>query len=148
MPPGCRPANPSGTVGGEETWKRINAGKDMDRYRRYMKDQIGELLTIYGCTEEKFVAPPGTVLTFNPATRRLYIHLLAYPGGRLACPFAADVAYAQFLHDASEITLERHGTAAEQTQEFYKSGNEGVSYFLLPAVKPPVLIPVIEVALK
>ena len=105
---------------------------------------------IYGCTEapEQFKAPENTVLTFNPATRRLYIHLISYPGGRLTCPFAEDVAYAQFLHDASEILLERHGTAAEQTQEFYKSGNEGISYFLLPAVKPDVLIPVIEVALK
>ena len=303
LPPGCKPCDPSGTIGGEETWKRINAGKDMNRYRKFMKDQVGELLTnygridivwfdftypkdgghgksaedwdsegllryarslqpwiivdnrlgltdtadgwdfvtpeqfkvekwptvkggrvpwetcqtlsgswgyardemtwkttenvlatlihsvskggnmilnvgptgrgrfdsratshlgeigewmklnsraIYGCTEapEQFKAPENTVLTFNPATRRLYIHLLAYPGGRLACPFADDVAYAQFLHDASEILLERHGTVAEQTQEFYKSGNEGVSYFLLPAARPDVLIPVIEVVIK
>lgn len=66
----------------------------------------------------------------------------------LACPFAADVAYAQFLHDASEIALEDHGKAMEQTQDFYRSGNEGISYFRLPAVKPDVLIPVIEVILK
>lgn len=36
----------------------------------------------------------------------------------------------------------------EQTQDFYRSGNEGISYFRLPAVKPDVLIPVIEVILK
>ena len=303
MPPGCRPADPSGTVGGEATWEKINAGKDMKRYRQYMKDQVGELLTnygridivwfdftypkdgghgksaadwnsegllkyarslqpwiivdnrlgltdtadgwdfvtpeqfkvvkwptvdgkrvpwetcqtlsgswgysrdemtwmdsanilsilihsvskggnmilnvgptgrglfdsratsrlreigewmklnsraIYGCTEApgQFKAPENAILTYNPAARRLYIHLISYPGGRLVCPFADDVAYAQFLHDASEIAIERHGTAMEQVQDFYRSGNEGVSYFRLPAVKPDVLIPVIEVGLK
>ena len=30
----------------------------------------------------------------------------------------------------------------------YKTGCEGVAYFKLPAVKPNVLIPVIEVVLK
>ena len=303
MPAGCRPADPSGTVGGEETWAKLNAGKDMNRYRKFMKDQVGELLTnygridivwfdftypndgghgktaqdwdsegllryarslqpwiivdnrlgltdtadgwdfvtpeqfqvekwptvngervpwetcqtlsgswgyardemtwkdsanvlsilihsvskggnmilnvgptgrgrfdsravshlkeiadwmdlnsrsIYGCTEapEKFAAPPNTILTYNPRTRRLYIHLLSYRGSRLACPFGDDIAYAQFLHDASEIPLELYGTAWTQKQNFYKSGNEGISYFRLPAAKPAVLIPVIEVMLK
>ena len=61
--------------------------------------------SIYGCTEapERFAAPANTILTYNPTSNRLYIHLLAYPGTRLACPFADEIAYAQFLHDASEI---------------------------------------------
>ena len=303
MPPGCRPADPSGTAGGEETWKKINAGKDMGRYRRYMKDQIGELLSnygridivwfdftypgdgghgktaqdwdsegllkyarslqpwiivdnrlgltdtadgwdfvtpeqfkvekwptvkgervpwetcqtlsgswgyardemtwkdsasvlsllvhsvskggnmilnvgptgrgnfdsrsvgrlrdiggwmslnarsIYGCTEApaKYDPPPNTILTYNPEARRIYIHLLVYPGTRLACPFADEIAYAQFLHDASEIGVERHGMKMSHIQNFYDSGCESVSYLSLPPVRPDILIPVIEIKLK
>ena len=48
MPKGCTPGNVKGTVGGAETWRKINAGKDMARYRKYMKDQIAELLSNYG----------------------------------------------------------------------------------------------------
>lgn len=302
-PAGCRPADPSGTVGGEETWKRLNAGRDMDRYRQYMKDQVEELLTnygridivwfdftypndgghgksaedwdaggllklarklqpwiivdnrlgltdtadgwdfvtpeqfrvehwptvggvkvpwetcqtfsgswgyardeltwkppeelltiliqsvskggnlimnvgptargrfdaralarladfgawmdvnsraIYGCTEApaRFTPPEGTILTYNPLLNRLYIHLLSYPGTRLACGFCPEIAYAQFLHDGSEIKLELHGNDLAQKQSFYKSGCEGVSYLKLPAVKPDVRIPVIEVMLR
>ena len=302
-PKGCLPADPSGTVGGEATWAKLNAGKDMDRYRQFMKDQVGELLSnygridivwfdftypkdgghgktaedwdsegllkyarslqpwiivdnrlgltdtadgwdfvtpeqfkvekwptvkgervpwevcqtfsgswgyardemtwkgvdevvallihtvskggnlimnvgptgrgkfdarassrlkavgewmglnsrsIYGCTEapERFAAPANTILTYNPTSNRLYIHLLAYPGTRLACPFAEDVVYAQFLHDASEIGIEHHGEDWAHKQNFYESGCEAVSYLRLPAVRPDVLIPVIEVVLK
>ena len=118
-------------------------------------NDIGEWMelnsrSIYGCTEapERFVAPANTILTYNPTANRLYIHLLAYPGTRLACQFADEIAYAQFLHDASEIGVERHGERSEHKQDFYESGCEGTSYLLLPAVKPSVLMPVIEVILK
>ena len=106
--------------------------------------------SIYGCTEApaEFVAPENTVLTYNPETSRLYIHLLAYPGARLSCPFVDRVACARFLHDGSEIQLERHGSEIVHIQEFYKTGCEGVSYFKLPVLKPDVVNPVIEVILK
>jgi alpha-L-fucosidase len=105
--------------------------------------------SIYGCTEApaKYDPPPNTILTYNPEARRIYIHLLAYPGTRLACPFADEIAYAQFLHDASEIGVELHGTKLSHLQNFYESGCENVSYLSLPPVKPDVLIPVIEVIL-
>ncbi|MCK7462137.1 MAG: hypothetical protein MZU84_08765 [Sphingobacterium sp.] len=47
--------------------------------------------SVYGCTEAPagFVAPPNTLLTWNPATNRLYVHLLAYPLDRLVLPGAA-----------------------------------------------------------
>ena len=54
----------------------------------------------------------------------------------------------RFLHDGSEIQLERHGAQAAHVQSFYKTGCEGGSYFKLPALKPDVVIPVIEVILK
>ena len=96
--------------------------------------------SIYGCTEAPsgFKASDNTILTYNPVTRRLYIHLLAYPMGRVNLEGMADkVKYIQFLHDASEIRF----TAG--------TGEEAGSLALqLPILKPPTEIPVIEVFLK
>ena len=303
MPAGCRPADPSGTIGGEATWASVNAGRDMGRYRRFMKDQVGELMSnygridivwfdftypndgghgksaadwdsegllrharslqpwiivdnrlgltdtadgwdfvtpeqfrvehwptvggrrvpwemcqtfsgswgyardemmwkdpdelllllvqsvskggnlilnvgptargafdaralgrleaigewmtlngrsVYGCTEApaSFKPPEGTVLTYNPMTRRIYVHLVVRPGSRLACDFCDQIAYAQFLHDASEVSFEVHGTRTEQKQTFYKSGCEGRAYFRIPKTALGMRLPVIEVLLK
>jgi alpha-L-fucosidase len=95
--------------------------------------------SVYGCTEAPagFTAPPNTLLTWNPATNRLYVHLLAYPLDRInLAGLAGKVKYAQFLHDASEI---RFSPAREG------SGDLALS---LPVRKPPVEIPVLEVFLK
>lgn len=96
--------------------------------------------SVYSCTQAPgdFTAPANTLLTFNPITKRLYIHLLAYPMGRINLENMADkVKYIQFLHDASEI---RYTTG---------SGEEASNLSLqLPVQKPPVEIPVLEVYLK
>jgi len=96
--------------------------------------------SVYNCTQapDEFTAPANTLLTFNPVTNRLYIHLLAYPMGRINLENMADkVKYIQFLHDASEI---RYTTG---------SGEEANNLSLqLPVQKPPVEIPVLEVYLK
>ncbi|HUU99838.1 MAG TPA: alpha-L-fucosidase [Bacteroidales bacterium] len=96
--------------------------------------------SIYYCTEAPagFVAPANSLLTYNPVTRRLFIHLLAYPMGRVTLKNAADkVKYVQFLHDASEIrfTVGRDDAKNDITLQ-------------LPILKPPVEIPVLEVYLK
>jgi len=96
--------------------------------------------SVYGCTEAPagFAAPPNTLLTWDPATNRLYVHLLAYPLDRInLAGLAGKVKYAQFLHDASEI---RFNPNREDT-----SGDLVLS---LPVLKPPVEIPVIEIFLK
>ncbi len=96
--------------------------------------------SVYNCTQapDEFTAPANTLLTFNPVTNRLYIHLLAYPMGRINLENMADkVKYIQFLHDASEI---RYTTG---------SGEEANNLSLqLPVQKPPLEIPVLEVYLK
>ena len=59
-----------------------------------------------GCTQapDDFIAPDNTLLTYNPKTNRLYIHLLDYPlKNFLLRGYADKVKYTQFLHDASEI---------------------------------------------
>ena len=96
--------------------------------------------SIYGCTQAppEFAAPANTLLTWNPATRRLYIHLLSYPlDGLWLRGLAGKVEYVQFLHDASEILFEPG------------EGQEASDLWLsLPVQKPPVEIPVLEIFIK
>jgi len=96
--------------------------------------------SIYSCTEAppEFVAPPNTLLTWNPETRRLYVHLLSYPlNGIWLKGLAGKVEYVQFLHDASEILFEPG------------KGQEASDLWLsLPVQKPPVEIPVLEIFIK
>ena len=102
--------------------------------------------SIYGCTQapDKFVAPDNTLLTYNPKTNRLYVHLLDYPlKNFLMRDYADKIKYAQFLHDASEIQIGKpvgHWIKQET--------NENDINLLLPVNKPNVEIPVIELFLK
>jgi alpha-L-fucosidase len=96
--------------------------------------------SVYNCTEapDDFTAPPNTLLTYNPVTKRLYVHLLAYPMGSLTLGNIADkVKYIQFLHDASEIKY------SSESNE-----NQNSITLQLPVLKPQVEIPVLEVYLK
>jgi len=96
--------------------------------------------SIYGCTEApaEITAPPNTLLTYNPDTKSLYVHLLSYPMGNLTISKIADkVSYVQFLHDASEIRF-RMG----------RNGSTNDLSLQLPVQKPPVEIPVLEIFLK
>ncbi len=96
--------------------------------------------SIYNCTEAPadFVAPANTLLTYNPKTNRLYIHLLSYPMGNLVLKNMGDkVKYIQFLHDASEIKF--HAARGEEKNNLNLE---------LPVQKPPVEIVVLEVILK
>jgi alpha-L-fucosidase len=96
--------------------------------------------SVYGCTEAPagFSAPANTILTYNPATKRLYIHLLSYPMGSMTLQNMSDkVKYIQFLHDASEISFEKGN--GESRNDLTLS---------LPVLKPDVEIPVLEVYLK
>ncbi len=95
--------------------------------------------SIYGCTEAppEYNAPANTLLTYNPVTNRLYIHLLVYPMGSLTLNgMAGKIKYIQFLHDASEI---RFSPASD---------NKNDLVLQLPILKPRSEIPVLEVYLK
>ncbi len=96
--------------------------------------------SIYNCTEApgQFAAPANTLLTYNPATNRLYVHLLSYPMGSMTLKDMADkVKYIQFLHDASEV---RYNPGRDE--------NKNDLNLQLPVQKPAVEIPVLEVFLK
>lgn len=103
--------------------------------------------SIYGCTQapESFEVPSNTLLTYNPETNRLYIHLLDYPLQNLRLPgYKGKVKYAQFLHDASEIKISeprQHNRGGDE----HSSGDLDLS---LPVSKPNVEILVIELFLN
>ena len=102
--------------------------------------------SIYGCTQApaEFEAPENSILTYNPKTKRLYIHLLAYPLQNLTLPnFKGKVKYAQFLHDASEIKI-----TEKESLWIKEEGNANDLNLSLPVIKPNVEIPVIELILN
>ncbi|MCE5348036.1 MAG: alpha-L-fucosidase [Bacteroidales bacterium] len=96
--------------------------------------------SIYGCTEAPadFTAPANTLLTYNPVTKRLYVHLLVYPMGRLTLENMADkIKYVQLLSDASEVKF-----------TVGKDENKNDVNLQLPVQKPQTEIPVLEIYLK
>ena len=119
------------------------AKERLDDYAKWMHVNAR---SIYGCTEapEKYKAPEGTLLTWNPETKRLYIHFLFYPAGQLGINFGKDIRYAQFLHDASEVKV----ALAGQGGAFCDNESGFDAHLFFPTVQPPVEIPVIECMMK
>lgn len=102
--------------------------------------------SIYGCTQapDGFIKPDNTLLTYNPVTKKLYIHLLVYPLQVLVLPgYAGKVKYAQFLADNSEIKVVHQKPEAKNKEE---SGND--LRLTIPVKKPNGEIPVIELSLR
>ncbi len=100
---------------------------------------------IYGCgpAPEGFKTPQDCRLTYNPETRRLYVHVFAWPFRALHLDgLAGKVEYAQLLNDASEIPI----LGAEQLAHWRVP--EDVLVLALPVRKPDVAVPVIELFLK
>lgn len=123
------------------------ANKALSVYETWMKYNSR---SIYGCTmaEPEFFqnTPRGTRLTQSEDCKRLYIHLTEYPFEILEMHgLAGKVDYAQFLHDASEILFTEKNLEHIST---VTSSGEDMVFFKLPAVKPDMIDPVIEVFLK
>ena len=103
--------------------------------------------SIYGATQAPagFKAPANTLLTYNARTNRLYVHVLDWPMGDLVLEGYADkVAYAQLLHDASEVKM----SARRDSTWIREEGRSGDLVLKLPILKPAVEIPVVELMLK
>ncbi len=104
--------------------------------------------SIYGCTQAppEFKAPSNCLLTYNPQTRRLYIHVLSWPLGNLFLEgYAGKIKYAQLLHDASEV---RFGQPDRPFQTKLDKIAAETVILRLPMKKPEPVVPVIEVFLK
>ncbi len=119
----------------------------MARLADYAKWMDANNRSIYGCGEapDEFEKPEGTVMTWNPRTKRLYIHILEWPIKSLPVKFWEKIAYAQFLHDGSEVQVcEPYWKRIDNGDD--KSDLRGT--LTLPVIKPDVEVPVIEVFLK
>ncbi len=104
--------------------------------------------SIYGCTQapDEFTPPKDCRYTYNPATKRLYAHIFAWPYKHLVLPnLAGKIEYAQLLNDASEVKLQ--GLAEWQAAQAKVGGGESQT-FTLPQTKPNVDVPVVELFLK
>jgi alpha-L-fucosidase len=88
---------------------------------------------IRGCGPAEVAPPPDCRCTQRGD--RLYVHVHAWPSRHLRLPGleAERVEYAQLLHDASEVGVRVA---------------EGTLTLDLPAVRPPVLVPVVELFLR
>ncbi|WP_282124216.1 alpha-L-fucosidase [Algibacter mikhailovii] len=113
--------------------------------------QIGDWMkynyrSIYGCTQapSAFEIPDNALLTYNPTTNRLYVHLLNYPLQNFTLKgMKGKIKYVQFLHDASEVKI-----ASPKGHWIKQELGEGDVNIILPVNKPPVEIPVIEIILN
>ncbi len=105
--------------------------------------------SIYGCTQApaEFACPQDCRLTYNPDTKRLYLHILAWPYKHLHLDgkvWSDRVEYAQLLNDASEVQLGMDHWHAKQIQ-----GEGDILTLTLPQTEPlGVEIPVVELMLK
>ncbi len=89
---------------------------------------------IYGCGQSAFSAPDDC--RYTQRGDRLYLHLLAWPFRHVHLEgLAGRVAYAQLLHDASEV-------------RYHERAEEGVLTLDLPVQRPDVLVPVVELFLR
>lgn len=116
-------------------------------------DGIGQWMkfnsrSIYGCTQApaEYEAPQHCLMTYNPETHRLYIHVLEWPFKSLHLPgFKDKIAYVQLLQDASEIKFRSHTQSGSHTIETSK---ENDIILTLPVERPNTDVPVIEIILK
>ena len=104
--------------------------------------------SIYGCTQapDDFKTPDNCLLTYNPQTKRLYIHVLEWPFRTLHLPdYKGKIKYAQLLNDASEIRFRPNNQGGSNTAE---SSGENDIMLTLPVERPNVEVPVIELFLE
>jgi alpha-L-fucosidase len=116
---------------------------------------------IYGCTAAppEFKTPANSLLTYNPETKRVYVHLLEWPTRLLHLDgaFHGKVKAVRLLNDSSEVLPASRGAWSfvwDEGQDILGSDaraalkTPGTFTLKLPIVQPDVEIPVIELILK
>lgn len=128
------------TARGYLDYRSENALKSMGDWMKYNSPSI------YGCTQapEEYKLPANCLYTYNPTTKRLYLHLINYPIGKITLPeMLGKVKYAQFLHDASEIKFISKSSHQPDSEKV-----AGELVLALPVDKPNVEIAVIELIMN
>ena len=132
------------TARGEFDYRAVERLKGMGEWmKRHAR-------AIYGCgpAPAEFQAPKDCRLTYNPGTRRLYVHIFAWPIHHLHLEgMGGKVAYAQLLNDGSEVKMIEGGP--QHVAGPVELGEQSKLLTLeLPIHKPPVTVPVIELYLR
>jgi len=132
------------TARGEFDYRAVERLKGMGEWmKRHAR-------AIYGCgpAPAEFQAPKDCRLTYNPGTRRLYVHIFAWPVHHLHLEgMGGKVAYAQLLNDGSEVKMIEGGP--QHVAGPVELGEQSKLLTLeLPIHKPPVTVPVIELYLR
>ncbi len=118
----------------------------LDDFGRWMS---ANSRSIYGCgpAPEEFPVPRDCRYTWNPETRRLYLHIMNWPFKHIHLyKLAGKLKYAQFLHDGSEVLLRE--SASEIHEGLNSKSPAGAATLDFPVVKPDVEVPVVELFLK
>ena len=119
----------------------------LDRLAGYAEWMKYNSRSIYGCgaAPEEFPAPPDCRYTWNPETRRLYLHCFAWPFKHITLPNLADqVRSAQLLADGSEIRIR-----PRKEEALHQTAGTGELILELPVQLPTgSTVPVIELFLK
>lgn len=114
--------------------------KALDVYGEWMRLHSR---AIYGCTQSAFQAPADCRYTQNG--KRLYLHVFSWPFRHLHLPgLAGKVAYAQLLHDASEV---RRIESNEHSWDLAARASDMLT-LEVPVIQPNVTVPVVELFLK
>ena len=103
---------------------------------------------IYGCTAAptEYACPNNCILTYNPNTNRLYIHVLEWPFKSLYLKqYKGKIKYAQLLNDNSELKFRTETKKGSHMTE--NTGADDV-IITLPVERPNVELPVIELILE
>ena len=101
--------------------------------------------SIDGCTASAFQAPQDCRYTQNG--KRRYVQVYAWPFKHLHLNgLAGQVAYAQFLHDASEVRIKT--VKADPENNCNPEGEQSSLLLELPVRKPNVTVPTIELFLQ
>ena len=119
------------------------AEKGLGYFAKWMKYNSK---SIYGCgAAPGLTAPDGCRYTWNPETKRLYLHVYSWPFRFLELQgLGGKVKYAQLLHDMSEI----HWDEASAAATFKAPTSDGNISLKLPVQKPDDVVPVVEIFLK
>lgn len=104
------------------------------------------------CGPAPFTPPPDARYTLNRDGDRLYLHLFSWPMRHVHLPgLAGRVAYAQFLHDASQVRVQETAAGAHDHTAAAGPGSDPAGETVtvnLPVRRPDVAVPVVELFLR
>src|SRR5699024_7999478 len=102
--------------------------------------------SIYGAGASEYPTPQDC--RYTQKGNRLYVHIFSWPFKHIHLKgLAGKVAYAQLLHDASEVRYQEYDPDREATS-MTAIIEEGSIALDLPVQRPNVIVPVVEIFLK